>query len=544
MSHQGDMPDPTADALARATAQRDIALDALVKAQNERDEAVTFRAEVLAAFRAVEGPREGWTLLEHVQGAIDERAELRARVVDLEAERDAIRQRVIDLFDGGFATQRAEAQVAADALRELVGLSDGGTVAGAARHAEIRARERAEAQRAEVERLKAERDSDGYAARVAELEAVIWRDKTGLAHALGEIQRVVQGYAWIRAGEWASYSQEARTAETMRTEAAWALEAVEKLAVDALKASGGLARATLSPAAPPERALELLRTELASAGEALRELQDCGQEAVCARPPGCIRHWGELNRELVGLVQEGQAALQASEDAREQERARAEQLRARVDGLQGLRPAFPPLPPGGSGLPRYGLRWTGPGTPLSVPMDDGYWTPHHLAAGRVAELEGSLVRARGALERLAALYEGEYDPPEGCGSWNRPRWLVDALSQAAQPEQAPGMDTRALDKARADAARLKKELEVVEESRDQAFLYRMDAQRQLAEAEDCGQDGQCSRAGRKAVCIRHWIELHSQRVDERDAALFGECGCGICTRVSEALRVADGEAQR
>lgn len=48
--------------------------------------------------------------------------------------------------------------------------------------------------------------------------------------------------------------------------------------------------------------------------------------------------------------------------------------------LKGLVPELPPYPPEGHGLPRYGLRWNGPDEPLAVPMDDGYWTPHHLAA--------------------------------------------------------------------------------------------------------------------------------------------------------------------
>jgi predicted metal-dependent hydrolase len=26
---------------------------------------------------------------------------------------------------------------------------------------------------------------------------------------------------------------------------------------------------------------------------------DCGQDVVCATPPGCMRHWGERNRELL-----------------------------------------------------------------------------------------------------------------------------------------------------------------------------------------------------------------------------------------------------
>lgn len=58
--------------------------------------------------------------------------------------------------------------------------------------------------------------------------------------------------------------------------------------------------------------------------------------------------------------------------------ASATQL-AEIERLKGLRPAFPPRPPEGNGLPRYGLRWNGPQQPLATPMDDGYWTPWHLA---------------------------------------------------------------------------------------------------------------------------------------------------------------------
>lgn len=47
--------------------------------------------------------------------------------------------------------------------------------------------------------------------------------------------------------------------------------------------------------------------------------------------------------------------------------------------LRGLKPALPPRPPEGAGLPRYGLRWNGPAIPLAVQMHDGYWTPWHLA---------------------------------------------------------------------------------------------------------------------------------------------------------------------
>lgn len=54
-------------------------------------------------------------------------------------------------------------------------------------------------------------------------------------------------------------------------------------------------------------------------------------------------------------------------------------LLEQLEQLRGLRPAVPPRPPEGNGLPRYGLRWNGPQQPLATPMDDGYWTPWHLA---------------------------------------------------------------------------------------------------------------------------------------------------------------------
>ena len=62
-------------------------------------------------------------------------------------------------------------------------------------------------------------------------------------------------------------------------------------------------------------------------------------------------------------------------------------LRAENEHIHGLMPEPPPRPPEGNGLPRYGLRWNGPSQPLSVPMDDGYWTPWHLANDLRAELQ-------------------------------------------------------------------------------------------------------------------------------------------------------------
>lgn len=86
-----------------------------------------------------------------------------------------------------------------------------------------------------------------------------------------------------------------------------------------------------------------------------------------------------LRAELEEAVRLGKyAAACAMESETRHERER-DALRAEVELLKGLRPDLPPRPPEGDGLPRYGLRWNGPGNPLAVPMDDGYWTPWHLA---------------------------------------------------------------------------------------------------------------------------------------------------------------------
>jgi hypothetical protein len=81
------------------------------------------------------------------------------------------------------------------------------------------------------------------------------------------------------------------------------------------------------------------------------------------------------------------AALAALETARANRMsdllAAAEQ---EVERLRGIQPELPPRPPAGEGLPRYGLRWNGPTQPVVVPMDDGYWTPFHLAAHLLDDL--------------------------------------------------------------------------------------------------------------------------------------------------------------
>jgi hypothetical protein len=59
-------------------------------------------------------------------------------------------------------------------------------------------------------------------------------------------------------------------------------------------------------------------------------------------------------------------------------------------------------------LDRYGIEWTGPKTPISVPMPDGYWTPWHLAQERIAELEQALqnIVSGGAIRDLEQQAKG------------------------------------------------------------------------------------------------------------------------------------------
>ena len=38
-------------------------------------------------------------------------------------------------------------------------------------------------------------------------------------------------------------------------------------------------------------------------------------------------------------------------------------------------------------LPRYGLQWNGPEEPVPTEMEDGYWTPWHLANEAITKLQ-------------------------------------------------------------------------------------------------------------------------------------------------------------
>ena len=76
----------------------------------------------------------------------------------------------------------------------------------------------------------------------AELRAALDRDKTGLAHALAEIVNEVKARRWVVQGR----GDYAFDDDRYRQETGWALDAIEKLANDALAASGKLAHEALT----------------------------------------------------------------------------------------------------------------------------------------------------------------------------------------------------------------------------------------------------------------------------------------------------------
>ena len=91
--------------------------------------------------------------------------------------------------------------------------------------------------------------------------------------------------------------------------------------------------------------------------------------------------------------------------------AQVQRLTEENEALRGLVPELPPYPPEGDGLPRFGLRWNGPAQPLAVPMEDGYWTPYHLASLFRRDYQGAerelseVSRAIGSVRWM--------DPPDG-----------------------------------------------------------------------------------------------------------------------------------
>ena len=51
-------------------------------------------------------------------------------------------------------------------------------------------------------------------------------------------------------------------------------------------------------------------------------------------------------------------------------------------------------------LPRYGISWNGPQQPISVPMDEGYWTPAHIAQAELAKQARLIAWLSGLVEQM------------------------------------------------------------------------------------------------------------------------------------------------
>lgn len=129
-----------------------------------------------------------------------------------------------------------------------------------------------------------------------------------------------------------------------------------------------------------------------------------------------------------------------------QQQAQIEQLQAECETLRGLTPEAPPRPPEGEGLPRFGLRWNGPRQPLSVPMDDGYWTPWHLANSAADHSEDardfvSATDVRGACQDAVDVFAEQPDADQCREVAEYMREVLLALIErrkAAAPQQSAG----------------------------------------------------------------------------------------------------------
>lgn len=112
-------------------------------------------------------------------------------------------------------------------------------------------------------------------------------------------------------------------------------------------------------------------------------------------------------------------------------------LLAEIDQLEGLAPCPPPRPPEGDGLPRYGIRWNGPTSPVSVPREDGYWTPWHLADQLRAENESLRKDAERNNRMLvsAAITIGEICEALGIDNHSEPDMIVEAVRELKERSQ-------------------------------------------------------------------------------------------------------------
>ena len=58
-----------------------------------------------------------------------------------------------------------------------------------------------------------------------------------------------------------------------------------------------------------------------------------------------------------------------------------------------------------SDLIRYGLEWRGPKEFIPAEMDDGHWTPWHIAADKIEELDSQNLTLRKNIESVERIQE-------------------------------------------------------------------------------------------------------------------------------------------
>lgn len=102
--------------------------------------------------------------------------------------------------------------------------------------------------------------------------------------------------------------------------------------------------------------------------------------------------------------------------------------RAEVERLRGIKPG---LPENIAPMARFGIRWNGPQSPIAVPMDDGYWTPWHVASAEVERLRKDLDDARKAAAEVdRAGGDAPHEPCMGLAAWIRCRGEMQRAAEA------------------------------------------------------------------------------------------------------------------
>lgn len=151
-------------------------------------------------------------------------------------------------------------------------------------------------------------EPDPRDAEIARLRAAIDRDRTGLAAALAEVERIAGGYSWIPDGAWGSYEEQDHTLATLRAEVGQCLDAIREKASAALTASGNLAQRTLFPDRYPDA---IAAAAPQGAADYDRGRDDCTAAVIdlLLHPPGFVGEgsplWTTVREEVVPALKRG-----------------------------------------------------------------------------------------------------------------------------------------------------------------------------------------------------------------------------------------------